>query len=152
MQKIRLKIDSPYLDYLPVWNAVYFIYSNPDESSCVHTSGRWHFRLNTDYGRHEMCPLRFLSVPSSAKNAFWMISLWSEAIWSYMSGGISWEIVNSQSRSQVRLATSDIFWNLRLLTAPGHIHENILLDKFPFLIRIDIFHTKHGTNRSKWYY
>ena len=33
--------------------------------------------FNTDqYGRHEMCPLRFLSVLSSAKNASWMIT-WS---------------------------------------------------------------------------
>ena len=27
----------PVSGYLPVWNAVCFIYSNPDESSCVHT-------------------------------------------------------------------------------------------------------------------
>ena len=45
-----------------------------------------------------------------------------------------------RSSSQVRLATSEIFWNLRLLTARGR--ENILLDKFLLLIRIDIFHTK----------
>ena len=45
---------------------------------CTHVC-RWHFRFNTDSGRHEMYPLRFLSVLSSARNASWMISLWSEA-------------------------------------------------------------------------
>ena len=36
---------------------------------CTHVC-RWHFnRFNTDSGQHEMCPLRFLSVLSSAKNA-----------------------------------------------------------------------------------
>ena len=66
-----------------------------------------------------------------------------EATWSYI-GGISGEIVNSA----VRLTTSEMFWNLRFLTARGHIHENILLDKFLFFIRIDIFHT----SCLKWYY
>ena len=88
-----------------------------------------------------------LSALSSAKNASWMISLWSEATWSY-SGGISGEIVNSAGLDQVRLTTSEMFWNLRFLTARGHIHENIFLDKLLFFIRIDIFHT----SCLKWYY
>ena len=39
----------------------------------------------------------------------------------------------SRSSSQVRLTTSEIIWHLRFLTARGHIHENILLDKFLYL-------------------
>ena len=58
----------------------------------------------------------------------------------------------SWSSSQVRLTTSEIIWNLGLLTACGHIHENILLDKFLFFICMDISCTKHETNCLKWYY
>ena len=57
---------------------------------------RWHFRYNMDSGRHEMCPLWFLSV----LNASWMTSLWSEYTWSYK-GGIRREIVSSAGLDQV---------------------------------------------------
>ena len=66
---------------------------------CTHVC-RLHFSFNTDYGWHEMCPLRFLSVLSSAKNTSSMIGLWSEATWSYR-GGISGEIANFPGLKQV---------------------------------------------------
>ena len=62
----------------------------------------WNFCYNMDLGRYETWPLRFLSVLSSTKNASWMISLWSNATWSY-SGGISGKIVNSAGLDQVQL-------------------------------------------------
>ena len=46
---------------------------------CTHEVWRWHFHFKTNSGRHKMCQLRFLSGLSSAKNASWMINLWSEA-------------------------------------------------------------------------
>ena len=83
LMAIALSIH-PISGYLPVWNAVCFIYSNPNEHSCVHVC-RWHFGYNMDNCKqHEMCQLRVLSVLSSAaKNTSWMISLWSEVNWIY---------------------------------------------------------------------
>ena len=66
---------------------------------CTHVN--FHFRFKTDSGRHEMCPLQFLLVLSSAKNTSWMTSLWREATSSY-SGGISGEILNSAGLDRVR--------------------------------------------------
>ena len=57
----------PQSGYLLVWNAVCFIYSNPDESSHEH-DWRWHFGYNMDSG-----PFQFLSVLPSIKNAHWMM-------------------------------------------------------------------------------
>ena len=62
--------------------------ADPDESSRLHVC-RWHFG-KMDSGRRQppnvytkrACPLRSLSVLSSAKNAYWMISPWREAAWS----------------------------------------------------------------------
>ena len=62
---------------------------------------------------------------------------------------ISGEMVKSPEIDQVRKIGSQrvnfLCGNSRLLTARGHIYENIL---FLLLIRLDISHTKHGTNRS----
>ena len=59
-----------------------------------------------------VCQLRFLSVLSSAKNASWMISLWSEATWSY-SGGISGGSRSSSARNErnyLKFTTSHSPW------------------------------------------
>ena len=84
-------------------------------SFTCHVSG-WSAMLFTDNrNQHETFPLRFLSVLSSAMNAPWIISLWSEAAWSY-SGGISGEIVNelgaSLSSSTFGSRRVKFFWNL----------------------------------------
>ena len=69
--------------YLPVWNAVCLIYSNPDESSRVYVSDvilaiTWIRAGTTVNNTGETFPLQFLSVLLSAKNASWIISLWSK--------------------------------------------------------------------------
>ena len=93
---------------------------------CTHVGRMMAFSLQHGFWPTRNVPASIsVSTVSSAKNASWMISLWSEATWSY-SGGISGEIVRSSSQVH------------RLLTARGHIHENILLDKFLLLIRISM--------------
>ena len=119
----------PIPGYLPVWNAVCFIYSIPTSPLVYYTHLLMAFSL-----QHGLWLTWNVSASISVSTS-WMISLWSGAIWSH-SSGISGEIVKlsgSRSSSQVQLAMSEMFWNSRLLTARGHINENILLDRFLYL-------------------
>ena len=84
----------PIPGYLPVWNAVCFIYSIPTSPLVYYTHLLMAFSL-----QHGLWLTWNVSASISVSTS-WMISLWSEAFWSY-SGRISGEIVNAAGLDQV---------------------------------------------------
>ena len=144
----------PQSGYLPVWNAVYLNYSNPDESSRVYVSYvilaiTWIRAVTTVSNTGETFPLQFLSVLLSSKNASWIISLWSEATLSYNWRCNQWRDsklwgVASSSRNECNyLKFCDFSQPVGIFT------RTFFLDKLLLLNRIDI--CPHQTwNKPVW--
>ena len=85
----------PISGYLAVWNAVCFIYSNLDESSCVHTFADGIFTSTRILADTKCAHFNFCQYCHPQRTLLeCYLSLWSEATRSY-SGGISGDIVNS---------------------------------------------------------
>ena len=116
--------------YLPVWNAVCFIYSNPDESSCVHVC-RWHILATTwiqaettvnsmKHACFDFCHLQRTLLE-------WYASSGSEATSSYKS-----TIKLSRSSLQIWLTPSEIIWNWTTHILWAYSLEDFSLAHFSF--------------------
>ena len=120
----------PISGYLAVWNAVCFIYSNLDESSCVHTFADGIFTSTRILADTKCAHFNFCQYCHPQRTLLeCYLSLWSEATRSY-SGGISGDIVNSTWVS-IKFGSRVKCFEIYNFSQPvGNIHEKILLDKF----------------------